>query len=566
MAGGNGVEVEVKSQLSKILTDLQDIQKAGSSLSVTFNLMSGEVGKSVDEQTKKVKTGLEQMQEFGRRVAGQLKKDFSALFSVGSLAGGLQLTNQLSGSVKEAITLSDTVRRLGSIFGIVGADATKFQTNLQQGLAGIGASSEAAANALKGLSETPVRGQQNLIQYAKTATQLASISGQKGQEGEIAKGAAGIITARGGNPNDLGQLSAVSEEILKIRKATGRSVTEITGALGALYTATNSKFKGALQNGGSTTLAAAAVTGGPQATSFLENFIGKSQFNRLGQEAQGFKNIVTPQGGLNAKAIEQITQEAKGRGMGDVQSGLATMGLSDEEAKGFMRLSDALKDNGTAINGAKDQVVDLNEEYRRSMGLGDSFKANINKLKGYLSPGISAASQGATDLLGKASETTGGAAVVTGGAAILAALLTGGGLRGIGKGLIGDTVKEKAMEAATGEKYTEVWVKNWPSSFGGAADLAKKAVPALLGAGELITAAYAAAAVGTGIIAGKGAEYIGTGGVESDISRLIEKMSEFFSGKKPVDVSHIAVPAEIRITEKPKRFDVAKLPARGSSQ
>lgn len=498
-----GAEVTVKSQLIKIVADLEAIQKKSLELSNQFKTMSKDVGKETKEQTKQVETGLQHLQAFGRRVADQLRKDFSTLASVGSLTSGLKLSENFSGSVKEAVNLSDTVRRFGGVLGLAQSQFVTFQTRMQRGLGEIGASSEAAANALKGLAETPVRGQANLIAYARTAAELASISGEKGQEGSIAKGAAGIILSRGGNVNDLNQLSAVTREILQIRKATGKSVTEVTGALSGIYSGTNKDFQGALQHGGSTTLASAALVGGPQATGFLEKYLSMDRISRMGLEAQGFKNIIGSNGGLNSKAIMATMAAAKSRGLGDAQAGLKTFGLGDDEARGFIRLAEALKANEAVIQGARNQVVNLNQEYRKTMGLGDSFRANINRIKGIFSPAISAASQGMSNVLGGTSQSALGSGAVVGGGAILAAILTGGGIRGIGSSLLGGELKSKAVESITGEHVQKVEVINFPSAFGvpgsslatGAASVATS-----IGVG---TAAVAAGGAIAGVVATK---------------------------------------------------------------
>jgi len=560
------VEVEVRSQLTKIVDDLQAIQKAAQALSAQMGDTAENVGKKAKEQTRSVKTAMQEMQDFGRRVADQLKNDFKSLASIGSLTAGLKLSNQFAGSAKEAVDLSDTVRRLGSVFGIAGKDFASFQSLLQSGLGQIGLSSESAANALKGLAETPVRGQANLLAYAKTAGELASISGQKGQEGEIAKGAAGIITARGGNVNDTKQLDAVSREILQIRQATGKSVTDITSALQNIYSKTNKDFQGNLKNGGSTSLASASLLGGPQATTFLEKYLGMNRIERKGLEAQGFKGIVGSNGELNVKAIQATMQEAKGRGLGDAQAGLKTFGLGDEEAKGFIRLAEALQQNEKVINGASKSVVDLNDEYRKTMSLGDSFRASINKVKGIFSAPIAGATQGLSNLLGKASGSTSGAIGVTAGAGVLAAVLAGGGIRGLLGGAIGGELKAKAIEAATGEKVQKVEVINFPASFGGASGLASKA-GGLLSGGALATAGTVAAGVGAlaaGAYAGTKLEPLADAGlkkvapgVDAGIQSFVDMLYQKFSGFQPVQRVHVEM--------KSKDLRQAKPPGRGVS-
>lgn len=489
-----GVEIPVKSQLAKIVADLEKIQSAAAGLSGQFKKMGDDVGKNVKGNTRQVQNGLQQLQGYGRRVADQMRQDFASLFSMQSLGAGLKLSNQFGGSIKEAVSLSDTVRRLGSIFGIAQKDFASFQSDMQKGLAAIGASSEAAANALGGLAETPVRGKDQLIEYSMIATELASVSGQKGQEGATAKGLAGVITSRGGNVNDMGQVHDTTNQIMQIRKATGKGALEIEAALSDIYSRVNKDFKGRLANGGATSLASASLVGGPQATAFIEKYLAMNRIERKGLEAQGFGEVVKSNGEINTKALLQTLSEAKSRGLGDAQAGLKTYGFSDDEAKGFIRLAEAIRTNGDAINGAKNQVVNLGEEYKHSMSLGDSFRASINRLKGTFAPFIATATQGATDMLGAASHSTAGALAVTGGAAALAAVLAGGGLRGIGGGLIGGALKSKAIEAATGEKVQKVEVINFPAGMGigGGAAVAGGGIMGALGKGAAVLGAGAA--------------------------------------------------------------------------
>lgn len=573
-----GAEVTVRSQLLKVVEDLEAIRKASLGVSATLKGLGTDVAKEIDGQNKAVRDGLEKTQSLGRRVADQLRKDFASLFSVGSLTAGLKLSDQFAGSLKESTALSDSVRRFSSILGIAGNDFVSFQNKMIRGLGEIGAGSEAAANALKGLSESPVRGQKNLLEYAKVAAQLSSISGEKGQEGSIAKGIAGVVTARGGNANDLDQMRGVSQEILQIRQATGKGATEVIGMLAELYAKTNADYQRQLRGGGSTTLATAALVGGPQATAFLEKFMGMNRIERKGLEAQGFGNIIQQNGQLNTQAVIATLQEAKSRGLGDAQAGLRTYGFSDDEAQGFIRLAEAMKRSGEAINGARTSVVNLNDEYHKTMGLGDAFRANINRVKGIFAPAISAGTQGLSGVLSGASTSGIGAAAVTGSAAVLAAMLTGGGLRGLGKGLIGglgDEAKAKAIEAATGEHVQKVEVINFPAGFGGVAGgaglLAKAgglALPAL-GVG-----AAAAAGVGVGTLLneygptfnGKTSEGYEGGAIE----RLFFKLDKLLGGDsaKQVMAGQSAMGQDVRVKVELNKRDLKSTtrPSRGTSQ
>lgn len=491
-------KISVRSDLLKIAEDLKTISQTAADTARSLEEATKGVGKEVDNQVAVVSSGMDKLRKFGKSVASQLGSDFKALFSVNALAGGMKLSEQFGTSIKQAVNLNDTIRNLAPIFGMNEAASDKFKRTLVKNLSAIGVGSDAAANALQGLAETNVRGETNLSEYAKTASQLAGISRQKGQEGNIAKGMANVVVAQGGNPNDPKAMQKVAEDIVRIRNATGKSATEALDTLNKLFSSANTDFKKKLLQGGGVSLAAAGLIGGQGSTAFLERYMGMSKQGRAGIEAQGLGRLIGANGNLDSKAFQRTTDEAKRRGGGNAEFGLQTMGMSEEEAKGFLRLADAMKTNGDAVERARTSQVNLNDEYRKTISLGDAFKANLNKVKG----GFTALMDtlGAPNLLNKltnglqdASQSGAGSAAVVGGSAILAAMLTGGGLKGIGKGLL----QSKAIEGVTGEKSQNVFVTNWPSSFGigGSGGMAAGAGSALAGGGALATAAAASTAL-----------------------------------------------------------------------
>lgn len=507
MADGNKVKVESEADLNAIFEEIKKLNGMMDKVQENFKNAADDVEKNVKENTKQSVTMMERLRDTGRRVASTLKDDFKNLFALNQLVSGFKLNEQFRGAVSEAVNLSDTIRKMAPIFGLSQAAAQKFQSRMVTGLGQIGISSEAAANALMGLGETGVRGEENLLAYSKTASQLASITGQRGQEGGIAKGLAGAIGARGGNIQDVGELQRTANDVVKIRNATGKSATEALNMLSDLFSSANVDFRKRLQKGGSTTLATAGLFAGPQGVAFLKRFLGLDKIARTAFEAQGLGDIITEKGGLNEDAINKAITEANRRTPGNVQRGLMTMGLSEEEAKGFMLLSEALKNNKDAIMKAKDSVVDINQEFKDTMGLGDAFRANINKVKGAVSTGLEGIGiEGLTQkitgaLAGASQEETGLAAggVVAGGAT-LAAILASGGLKGLGKGLLGGVtgeIKAKGYEALTGEKVQKVEVINWPTDFGGAAGAAAGAGGMLGKAGKALGAVGAVGGAAT---------------------------------------------------------------------
>lgn len=537
-------KVSVRSDLLKIVEDLKIIAQTAEQTSQSLGASTKEVGKTVNDQVAVVSGGMNKLRTFGKDLVRQLGSDFKSLFSVNALVGGMKLSEQFGGAVKQAVTLNDTIRNLSPIFGMNEAAAERFKRTLIKGLGEIGVGSDAAANALQGLAETPVRGEKALEAYAKTASELAGISKQKGQEAAIAKGLSSVVVAQGGNPNDPRAMQKVAEDIVRIRNATGKSATEALDTLNKLFSSANTDFKKRLLQGGGVSLAAAGLIGGQGSTAFLERYMGLSKQARAGFEAQGLGRLIGQNGELNNAAFQGTISEARRRGSGNAEFGLQTMGMSEEEAKGFLRLADALKANGDAVERAKRSVVDINQEYQKTMSLGDSFRANINRVKGGFAEvmdkiGAPDLLNKGTDLLQGASHSMAGAGAVVGGSALLAAVLAGGGLKGIGAGLLGGELKSRAIEGITGEKVQKVEVINWPMgmSLGGAASAAGGLGTAASFAGKaglVGAAAVGGMAVGSylnDVIESKTQGKTEEGFEGSSIERLIFKIDKLFNGQ-----------------------------------
>lgn len=525
------VKLSAKSEIDRIIADMTRLKQTMSEIGTESKRINEEVSKNVENNVKRTEGFFSKMTGFGRRVADQLRSDFKTLFSLEALQGSLKLSSNMKAAAAETVTLSDTVRKLGGTFGIAQRDFAGFQAKVQSGLGEIGASSEAAANALKGLSETGVRGQENLVEYAKAAAMLASVHGEKGNEAAVAKGIAGLVTARGQNVNDPQARKRAVEDITRISTVTGKSASETAQILQDLFSNVNEQFKGMLNSKGASSLAATALYAGPGATSFLQRYLGMSKVERAGMEAQGLGKIISPTGQLDQGAVERTLAEAKTRGMGDIQTGLKTFGMSDEEAKGFIRLGEALKNNKQAIEDAANAQVDLNKAYREGMGMGEAFKSSFYKIFGKGSELFAKGTQGLTDVLSGASESTAGAGAVVGGSALLAAILAGTGLKGVGKamggaggGLLGGLAMGKAAEAAG---VQPVFVVNADQIGTGVAGN----LGGLLGKGGGMLGKAGGALAGAAGMALPALGVAAAGGVGYGIGTLIDKFGPTFEGK-----------------------------------
>lgn len=459
----DGVKLEVTARLETIEQALQKISNMGEEQKRMFEEMSKSFTKTTVDQTQKVQNQAKQTSSIFKRVLENMRSDMKTLASIEALKSGLKLSNVFKGSIDEAVSLGDTIRKVGATFGIATKDFARFQESLMKGLGDVGMSSDVAARALEGLAETPVRGEKNLLQYAKTAGMLAKMGGEVGQEGGIAKGISGVIQARGGNANDLNQMNEVAENLRRVQLATGKKSTEALAAMNEMFTNMSADFRKQIGPKQMALLSAGALAAGPNSTKFIEEYLQKSQFQRSFQSATGGTKLFGANG-LNIDAIKKFYEQAKKIGQGDIRVGLKAMGVeSDEAAEGFERLADHLDEVASAQERAAKANINLEESYRSSLGTAEAFKANIDKIKGVFAKPLAWGQQKLTDALAGTSKTTLGAAAVVGGGGILAAMLAGGGFRGLTKGL-GGMAKEEAMikarEEITGEKVQHVWVDN----------------------------------------------------------------------------------------------------------
>lgn len=492
------VKVAVQSQLDQILAQIKSIDKSVVGLKDSFGKMGDGASEAVEKQTKKTEGFLASLRSVSGRVSDQIRRDFSALVSLESISGALKISEQFKGGVTETIKLSDTIRKLGQSLGIAQGDFSKFQAKMVTGLGEIGLGSDSAANALQGLAGTPVRGQEALMGYAQSSGQLAQISGEKGKEGDIAKGIANVIQAKGGNVNDTKQMGAVAEDLRRVFNQTGKMPSETLRTMQEMFTSMSSDFRKTIGSRGLANLAATAQMAGPNSTKLIEEMLGKNPIARSALNAQGFKGVFSDKG-LDVEKFRKASQGVLSRVGGDPRAAAKTLGLSDEAAEGFVRLSESLDRVKAAQDGVNNATGDLNTQQKQTMSLSEAFSASINRVKKTFATPLSAATQGATNMLSSASQSGIGSAAVVAGGGLVAAMLAGGGLRGIGKGLgLGGMLKAKATEAVTGEKVQDVRVVNADEIGGGSG-----AAGALAGAGGMLGKAGKALG-GAGAVAGAG--------------------------------------------------------------
>lgn len=488
----SNVELSVKSSLGKIIQEMDEIRKKAEEVQQSLKNTASGLDDNLKNNTKKTENYFSRLTQMGRSVADRLRSDFKSLVSINALQDALKLSNQFKGSIKETLNLSDAIRKLGQNFGIAAKDYASFQTKVVKGLGDLGLSSEVGARTMEGLATTPVRGQQQILGYAQTSGQLASVSRQQGQEGEISRGIAKVIQARGGDVNNLKSVESLAEDLRRVFNETGKGPTETLKVMEDLFARMPKDLRKSISSAGLTNLAAAANIGGPNATKFLEEYLGKSPIARMAFDAQGGKGVFNDKG-IDIEKFRSFSQGIMGRVGGDPRLAAETLGLSEDAAEGFVRLAESLDQVQTAQKRIANSTGSLNEQYRNNKGFVEAFHANINKVKALLAAPLSFMSQKGTDFLSGASESTGGAAGVVAGGGVLAALLAGYGLKGVGKGLLGSVAKGGAAEALTGKEVQPVYVVNAAEIAGGSAlgGAGGKGIAGLLGKAGLVGAAGA---------------------------------------------------------------------------
>lgn len=466
----NEVTLSVKSELGRVIGDLQKLQEQADKVGQGLATSGDDVTKEFKGDTKKAEGFLQSLQNLGRRTADQLRRDFKGLFSLEALKSGMNLGNKFGEQIKGTIQLNDSVRRLGRTFGVAENDFAAFQAKLVRGLGEIGAGSEEAARSLEGLSQTQVRGDSNILEYSKTSTELAGAGGQKGSEGDIAKGLADLIRSKGGDQNNVGLMKTMAEDVRRTMNTTGQKPLEAINSMKGLFESMAPESRKQMSTGGLSKLSAVEAVIGPEMKTLVSE-LTQGRLSKLPKTAQGFGGIIGDKG-VDFEKLSKIAGIG-GRIGGDRVASFQTAGFSEGAAKALVRLLDQSKIAKAAQEGVGRQTGNVEEQYKGSRGIGDSFQASFNKVGSMVAEPLAEVSQGANKLLGKAADSKLGSALVVGGSGLLAATLAGGGLRGLGSQLLGGgkaLAKGALAEQVTGQKTMPVFVVNFSEldkSFGG---------------------------------------------------------------------------------------------------
>lgn len=576
MASSN-VVINVKSNLLQVAEDLRKIAGASKSAMGSLEPFVKKSGNVISDTSNKTMQVLTKLQGLTSTIGKKMGDNFKAMFSAMGIAQGLKMGAIFGDSVKEAFQLSDQIRKLSSIFGIAENRFVGFQAKLVKGLGEIGLSSDSASNALKGLAETQVRGEDALVEYSKLAGQLASIGQQPGQEGTIAKGIADTITERGGNPSDTRQARSVAEDVRKTVSATGIKPTDILTGMKELFSSMSDDFKKSISTRGLMQLAVIQKTAGVNSTKFFTDYLGKSPIFRRSMEARGMGGLFTEQG-LDTNKFRAAIKNIFKTIPEDMQLAAQTLGVDEDTARGMIQLYKSLDRVDDAQRKVQQDNKTLTDVYMQSMGALEAFTASLNKFKASLSEPIATATNWLTDMLKKgfgsslsdfakallpkdlADKITAkekdlpdvfgknfGATVTTVGAAVGTSMLFGGGITGLAsmlKGKAGGLVEKKAAEEILGQQASPVYVVNADEIAAkvGQAQGAGSAASALGYFGKLLAVGTAGAGgYAVGGMVNEQLQSADPNSILGNINTGINKLVEFFGNGVGLGKSEITV-------------------------
>jgi len=508
----NTVIITSRAELDDVIKALRQVEKAG----VDVQESMADTGKAVEnklrDNTKKTQKFLEDLKDFARRAADEIRGSFEGLAKAGALKLGDRLGHELKTAVTGAQRLNDTLRRVGNTLGLTGADFVQFQTEVSKRMGALKLDTDAAANAFEGLGETQVRSKDALQDYAAAAGLLAGVGKERGQEGAIAKGIAGVITERGGDVNDRGQMQQVINSTLSTMQNTGKSATQALAEMKDFFHGQASDKYRAFEPKAYAGMALAEANS-PGAMDFFKSYNNQSALGRLPAAAQGLGKAFG-ENGLNIDYLRKFLPGATGRIGFSKEDAMRTFGVDEAGAKGAVRLMQNLDKIEAAQKRAQKNRRTLGEAYDDSLGFGEAVQGGFNRVKGMAAEPLAKVTNGATDIAKKISN--GDFSPLKEHAGLLAGVgflgLAGGlssasklfGKGGAGSALGSSLAAGAAAEAITGQKTIPVYVVNY-SQIGGAMG---GGIPGIGGGGAssgknfLGAASMMLGAVGVGLTAG----------------------------------------------------------------
>lgn len=423
------VKIVLDANLDKIKQSLGSlntmISGVGNNIKKQGNLLESTYEDGFRQSTKQAENFMARLGGLGKRTLKNLGDDFKALGSLNAIRESLKMSDKFRDRIMQTMTLNDAIRKMGASFGVAQNNFGKFQTALQKGLGDVGLSGEAAANALEGLMGTQVKGEQDVLRFAKQAGMIAALSGETGQEAAISKGIADI-SLKGFSPEQIGTT------LSRMQMGAGMKGTESVALMKDVLTEmTPEQIKGMGGLKGIEDLAIIMQKSGKESADFFKKFMSATFPGRQVLEAQGAKGIFGEKG-FNASAFKKFIDKLKERSV-DPKFALTTAGMSEENATAFLKLADSLDQVKKQTDMVNQSFVSTEESLVKNRGFAESFSAAINRVFGNID--IGKVTQPLTEMFSQLASSDVGSAAMVAGSAIVAAVLAGIGMKGAGKAL-----------------------------------------------------------------------------------------------------------------------------------
>lgn len=557
MPDNNEVVLVGRAELDQIMKSLKKFRDQADRATKGIGELGKKTNEGLEKTSKKAEDNIKKTGSVLRRLASSLYSDFKALMSLNSLQGALSISNKFKGTVSDSIDLSDSIRKVGNSFGIAQSQFAQFHGKLSKGLGEIGASSKSAARALEGVTGFGLKGEEATADMVKNVIMLASIGREKGNESGVGKAFGGAITSAGANPNDAKVRQAFAGEVSAAITTTGKTATEVLGAMSDIFGKMPNDLRKNVGPKAMAQLAAISTTGGPAATAAISKLLSLDKIHRMPLEAQGFHPF-DKKGNLDLKSLMGFIKNVGNRTPGS-RTALQTAGFSEEEAEGLVRLGEQSKRSAEVLEQLSGATRDVAKQFDSSKSLMENFDSSFDKVKTQLGSVFAPLTEKVNGALGAASKSNVGAIGVVGGSAIAAAMLGGGGMRGI-MGMVGGEAKKKAFEAATGEKVQDVFVVNADQMGGGNNPLTGGGLGGMAGkAGLAGIAGVAGYELGDKVInplLDKYTQGKNDSGIEGNIiERMFDKMTQMsMRGGKPAVTVHIqTIEKNLRGSDKPSK-------------
>lgn len=428
----------------KVLEALRQISTESKKLSEVMEEQLGKnSAKSVDKLEQASEKGANKITATFRNLSQRVREDLKTAFNVGQLVAGFKLGETVAAGVKQVFEMERAFDRLNSRLKLTGRGLQDFKNAV------------GTASAKRGQS----------VEDILPGVESAAAKGGIKEPGQLAQIADVLAQVRSTTGEDTGSLSEQVVEIMKQQgmKMTAQSFKQVMDAVqgtrtaGAFHTA--GEAAGAIQGitagispdqqramglgtrqaGG---LAAAASRSGDQGQSIIQKILqagttagGQERINAiLGQQ-------VFNKGKIDVSALQKVqkgglgkyTEQVRAEALGTDQAGLARfLDQMKEGMADFKKVSEGANETADEFDTATDNLASKVDQFKqKTIEAGREVGGSISKLLGDVVAGKGG--NLAKDLGGVAKAVGGNIGGIAGGvgAAGLAALLTGGGIRGL---------------------------------------------------------------------------------------------------------------------------------------